>query len=140
MNVWAQIFLGVIAVATLTTAIVQLGVLITAGRMARRVERVMDQIERELTPTFGHLNAIGRDASRAVALATAQIERADRLLTDLTRRVEETVQTLQGTILGPARGGMAVWSAVRAALDVIRAARRSPRGRHRSEDEDALFI
>ena len=140
MNIWSQISLGVIAVATLTTAIVQLGVLIAAGRLARRVDRLMDQIERELTPTFGHLNAIGRDASRAVAIATAQIERADRLFTDLSRRVEETVYSVQNTVLGPAREGMALLNAVRAALDVIRAARRHPRARHRSEDEDALFI
>ncbi len=140
MTVWAQIFLGVIAIATLTTAIVQLGVLIAAGRVARRVNRLMDQIENELAPTFGHLNAIGRDASRAVALATAQIERLDLLLTDVTRRVEETFQAVQKTILRPARGGIAVWTAMRAAMDVVRAARRNPRGRQRSEDEDALFI
>jgi hypothetical protein len=39
--------------------------------MARRVGRMVERLERELKPLFGHLNAIGSDASRAVALATA---------------------------------------------------------------------
>lgn len=136
MTLWSQIFLGVIAVATLTTAIVQVGVLIA---VARRIDRLVDQLE-DLRPTFGHINAIARDASRAVALATAQVERADRLLTDVARRVEETVATVQNQIVGPVREGKALMSAFKAAFGVLRDARRHARARHRAEDEDALFI
>ena len=103
VSVWAEVFLGVIAVATLAMAIAQIGVLVAAGRLARRVGRLLDQVELELKPVFGHLNAIGRDASRAAALATAQVERVDRLFTDLTDRVDETVQTLHSTLAGPAK-------------------------------------
>ena len=84
VSVWAEVFLGIIALATLAMAIAQIGVLVAAGRLARRVGRLIDQVELELKPVFGHLNAIGRDASRAAALATAQVERVDRLFTDLT--------------------------------------------------------
>jgi hypothetical protein len=136
---WSQIFLGVIAVATLTTAIVQVGVLIVAARLTRRAVQLTEKIEREIGPAFDHLNKIARDASRAVALATAQVERADRLFTDLSKRVEETVSGFQATVAGPARSGMALFSAFRAALDVIRDARRRARSRH-GDDEDALFI
>ena len=139
MTPWSQIFLGAIAVAMLITAIVQVGVLIAAARLAKRAERLAEKIERELRPTFDHLNAIGRDTSRAVALATVQIERADRLFTDLSKRLEETVSALQSTFVGPAREGMAIFSALRAVLEVIRAARRRARSR-RGDDEDALFI
>ena len=65
MSVWSEVFLGVIAVATLAMAIAQVGVFIAASLLARRVARLMDQVERELKPAFGHVNAIGRDASRA---------------------------------------------------------------------------
>ena len=64
MSVWSEIFLGVIAVATLSMAIVLVGMLVAAGRLARRVGRLLDQLELEWKPVFGHLNAIGRDASR----------------------------------------------------------------------------
>ena len=137
---WSQIFLGVIAAATLITAIVQLGVLIVAARLTRRAERLAEKVEREIGPTFDHVNKIARDASHSVALATAQIERADRLFTDLAKRVEATVSTFQSSVASPARDGIALFTGLRAALDVIREARRRARSRQRGEDEDALFI
>jgi ornithine cyclodeaminase/alanine dehydrogenase-like protein (mu-crystallin family) len=140
VTLWAQVFLGVIAVATLLTAIVQVAVLVAAGRLARRVERLVERVDRELTPAFGHVNAIARDASRAAALATAQIERADRLFADLAEKVDQTVSLVQNNIMAPAREGKALLNALRAAIDALRDARRSARSRHRSEDEDALFI
>ena len=78
MNDSANTWLGIIAISTLLIAIVQIGVLIAAGLLARRLGRLASDIERELKPMFEHLNAIGRDAARAAALATAQVERADR--------------------------------------------------------------
>lgn len=140
MTVWSQIFLGLIAAATLTMAIVQVGVIVAAARLARRVDRLADQVERELKPMFGHLDSIGRDAARAVTLATAQVERVDRLFQDLSQKIEETLATVQATIIGPAREGKALLSALRAALTAIREVRRSARARQRAEDEDALFI
>jgi hypothetical protein len=133
------VFLGVIAGATLTTAVVQVGVLVAAGRLARRIERLADQVEHELKPLFGHLNAIGRDASRAAALATLQVERADRVFADLADRLDRTLNTLQDLAGGPARNGAAVLSAFRAALAAIHDFR-AGRARSRAEEEDALFI
>jgi len=137
VSVWSEIFLGVIAVASLATAIVQIGVLVAAGRLARRLERLADQVELELKPVFGHLNAIGRDASRAAALATAQVERVDRLFTDLTDRVDETVQSLYSSLAGPANEGRAILSALSAVIRTIRGVRAR---RPRSDEDDALFI
>ena len=89
MSVWRDVFLGVIAVATLATPIVQIGVHRRRGPAGPpRRPQLVEQIERELTPLFGHLNAIGRDASRAAALATAQVERADQLFADVAQRLE----------------------------------------------------
>ena len=141
MSVWAEVFLGVIAAATLAMAIAQVGVLVAAGLLARRVERLAETFEQEMRPLFGHLDAIGRDASRATALATAQVERVDRLFTEVAARVEEGVASLQATIGGPAREGRALLIAFRAAYDAIREFRRNRRTRPgRGDDEDTLFI
>ena len=140
MIVWRDVFLGVIAVATLAIAIAQIGVIIAAGLMARRVARMVDQFERDVKPLFGHLNAIGRDATRAVALATAQVERADRLFSDVAVRVEQTLNAVQTSIGGPARDGRAMMAALRAAFQVIRDMRTARTRQKRSDDEDALFI
>jgi hypothetical protein len=118
---------------------VQIGVIVAAARLARRVDRLADQVEHELKPLFANANAIGRDASRAVSLAAAQVERADRLFADLVARVEQLASTLQANLVLPAREGRALLAALRAAMTTIREARVRVR-QGRSEDEDALFI
>ena len=140
MSVWSEVFLGAIAVATLTMAIVLVRVLVAASQLARRVDQLADTFEHDLKPLFGHMNAIGRDAARATALAAAQVERADRLFTDLAQKVEQTLATLQSSINRPAREGQALLAGLRAALAVIDEMRRRRRARQRPEDEDALFI
>ena len=139
MSVWPEVFLGIIAVATLVMAIVQIGLIVAAGRLARRIDRLADQIEHELKPLFVNINAIGRDASRAVALAALQVDRADKLFSDLVMRIEQTAAMLQSTLVAPAREGRALLAALRAALLAVRQARgRAHQGR--GDDEDALFI
>ncbi len=141
MSTKAEILLGVIALATLTMAIVQVGIIVVAGVLARRLSRLADQVEREIKPIFDHLNAIGRDAARATALATAQVERADRLFADFALRVEQMLNTVQSSIGAPAREGRAILRAFRAGFQVLREMRRHARARQgRSDDEDALFI
>jgi len=134
-----DVLLAVIAVATLAIAIAQIGVMVVAGRLARRVERLTESLEREVAPLFGHLNAIGRDAARATSLAAVQVERADKVLADIAVRIDAVLTSLQSTISVPAREGRALFSAFRAALDAVRELRRSGR-RGRTDDEDALFI
>jgi hypothetical protein len=136
LSVWSEVFLGIIAVATLAMAIVLVGVLVAASRLARRVGRILDQLEPELQPLFNHLNAIGRDASRAAALATAQVERVDRLFGDLAQRLDQTLRSYQMVLDLPAREGRAILSALAAAFQAMRG---RPR-RARSEEDDALFI
>ena len=141
MSIWSQVFLGVIAAATLAIAIVQIGVLVAAGRLARRVDALADQFEREMKPLFGHLNAIGRDASRAATLATAQVERADQLFGDVAVRIDLALNNLQATLGAPAREGRALLSAFKAAFQALRELRHRARsGQSRAEEEDALFI
>jgi hypothetical protein len=141
VSTWAEVFLGIIAAATLIAALAQVGVFVAAGLVARRVARLVDSVDRDLKPLFGHLDSIGRDASRAAMLASAQVERADALFSDVAMRIEETLNTVQSSIGRPAREGRALMTAFRAAFEVIREMRRTRPGRQgRGEDEDALFI
>jgi len=137
---WSEIFLGVIAVATLAMAIAQIGVMVAASAAIRRMERLADRVEQDVGPLLGHLNAIGRDAARAASLATAQVERADRIFAEVAVRVEEAITSVQSTIAAPAREGRALVSAFRAAFSAIRELRHSRARQGRGEDEDALFI
>lgn len=138
MSNWATAFLGLIACATLATAIVQVCVLVAAARVARRLDRLTDRVEQELKPLFGRVDAIGREASRAASLATGQVERVDQVFGDLVQRLDQTLNVLQTVVARPAREGVAMLAALRAATDVLRRLR--PRGRSRPEDDDPLFI
>jgi hypothetical protein len=135
----AELFFGIIAVATVITSILQVGVLVAAGLLARRLHRAADRAEQELKPIFDHLNSIARDASRAASLATAQVERADRLFADVGVRLENTLAGVQSIVTGPVREGAALLSALRAVVNVVRDLRAARTG-SRAEDEDALFI
>jgi predicted PurR-regulated permease PerM len=135
----AELFLGIIAAATLASAIVQIGVLVVVGLLVRRIQRLVEQIEQEMKPIVGHLNAIGRDASRAAALATAQVERVDRLMADVARRLEQTLAAFQGFVTRPLKDGVMLFHGIRTLLEFVRDLRVGRRRAH-AEDEDALFI
>jgi len=136
---WAVFFLGIIAVATLGTAVMQIGLVLYAGRLARRAAQFLDEVERELKPLFASAAAIGRDAARTASLAAAQVDRVDRVCDDLATRIDQTLTVMQQTVIAPAREGMALVVGVRAAIAAFRGLRDSAEGK-RAEDEDALFI
>jgi hypothetical protein len=138
---WAEFFLGVIALATLAMSAVQVAAIVYGWRLARRLNRLLSLAEQEMKPLSQSLNAIARDGSRISSLAVGQVERADRLITDLTTRLEETATTVQHALLRPLREGAAMVAAIKAVIDVVRdLPRRSNVSRTHSEEEETLFI
>ncbi|MGE3511147.1 MAG: DUF948 domain-containing protein [Vicinamibacterales bacterium] len=135
-NTW----LAIIAIATLVSALMHIGVLVVVALLARRVAQLTADLERQVKPIVGHLDAIGREATRAASLATQQVERADRLFGDVAGRVEHGLDSFQAILQIPAREGAALLSAFRAAFAAFRDAPPSRRSRSRADDEDALFI
>lgn len=142
MSDWSTVFLGVIAVAVTVMAAIQVGIVVYGGRLARRVDALTTQVEREIKPLLAHLTTIGEEAARASTLAAAQVERVDRLFADVSLRVEETAHAVQSAIVAPAREGLALISGVRAAFDAIRGLRQgaAPARTTAHDDEDPLFI
>ena len=140
MSFWAEVSLGVIALATLTMALVQVSVIVYGWMLARRISRLVGQIEQEMKPLADSLNAMARDAARATALAASQVERVDRMFTELTTKIEHTASTIQKSVLSPLRDGAAVMTGIRTAIEVFRELARSRSARGRNEEEDALFI
>ena len=140
MNTWATVFLGVIAVATLTTAILQVVLLVAATSLVRRITRFVEFLEIEVKPIIAQVDAIARDASRAANLALAQVERADELLSNAMRRVDQTLATVHSLVIGALREGNALMMGFRALLAAIRGFQRRQSTRRRAEDDEALFI
>jgi uncharacterized protein YoxC len=127
-------------VATLTTAVLQVVLLVAGFSLVRRISRFVDFVETEVKPILGHIDSIARDASRAASLALAQVERADELLSNTIQRIEHTLSTVQSLIIGALREGNALMMGIRAVMAAVRGFQRRQTSRRRAEDDEALFI
>ena len=133
-------FLGIIAVATLIMATVQVGLIVYGLSIVRRVSRLLAHVETDIKPLLDNLSAMAADAARASSLAVAQVERVDRIFTDLTNRIEETATTVQRAVITPLREGQAIVAGIRAALSILKDVTRRRGAVRRQEDEEAIFI
>jgi hypothetical protein len=120
VNGSGELALGVIAAATAIMALVQIVALIMLVRVATQVRDVASAVQQDLRPLIARANAIADEAQKTATLATAQALKIDRLVTDLTRRVDETSAVIQDAILTPAREGMAIVAGLKAALGALR--------------------
>jgi hypothetical protein len=135
-----NVFLGIIAMAVLVMAIIQVAAILFAMSAARRIGQVADRLERDLRPVVSNLQAMTSEAARATTLAAAQMERADRMFADFSRRAEQMMAAVPA-LLGPAGKGFAFLNGIKAALAAIQELRRSSRrGAAHPDEEDALFI
>lgn len=146
MSSTAEVLLGVIAAAVAVMAVAQVVASLAALRAVRRVERLAADVETSVKPLIGHLTTLSHEATRAATLATAQVERFDRVVGDLTLKVDQTLTSAQHFVTGPAREGRALIAGIRAAVSALHglreASRRRSASRSRSleDDEESLFI
>lgn len=142
MSEWSTVFLGIIALAVTVMAAIQVGVIVYGARLAKRVDALATQVDRDIKPLLAHLTTIGEEAARASSLAAAQVERVDRLFADVTLKVEETAHALQTAIIAPAREGMALMAGLRAAFEAVRGLRQptAPSRSAAHDEDDPLFI
>jgi len=135
-----QVFLAIIAASTALMALTQIGAVVMLARVAGQVRDIVATLQQDIRPLIARANALADEAQKTAALATVQAQKIDKMVTDLTRRVDETSAVVQDAIMTPAREGMALVAALKAGLGALRGFR-DLRGRDgRMEDEDALFI
>jgi hypothetical protein len=137
----SDLFLGVIAVAVLTMALIQVTAIVVAVRAARRVGDAVNRFEADVKPIVTNLKAMSADAARTASIASAQAQRAEQLINDVTARVTDTVAAVESTILKPAREAYAMVQGLLGAMSVFRPGppAAGPRA-GTTEEEDPLFI
>ena len=145
MTDWPAVFLAAIAVATGTMALIQIGVIIYGARLAWRVTKLADRMERQLDPVMDKVTQMSADASRATKLAVAQVERADEMMSRLSRRADETLDLAQQVLVVPAQRGLALIDSLRAIFSPP--SEPSPQGADTdtaseasSDKDEALFV
>jgi hypothetical protein len=136
-----DVYLGVIAVAVAAMALIQVAAIVMAMRAARRVGDAVSRLEGDLRPIVANLKSMSADAARAASIASAQAQRAEQLIGDLTTRVNNTVAVVEQAVFSPAREAYAVVQGLFAALSTFRQGP-APSGRRpaTTEEEDSLFI
>ena len=144
MTETGELFLGIIALAVVVMAAIQVAAIFAGIRLARRVDALATQIDQEIKPLIANLTALSSEAARAASLAAKQAERLDRVFGELVERVDKTLAAAHDFVTGPARQGMAIMSGVKAVLDVFRslreASRRRTAPRPAMDEEESLFI
>jgi hypothetical protein len=135
----AEVLLGLIAVATLVMAAVQVGLVIVAVRLTRQVQDLRASLDGEIRPLIVNLSAATDNVVRATELAVAQVQRVDRLFGDLVHRLDDATRVVQSTLLAPLREGRALLAAFGAALGAMRDVRPT-REEALPTDDDPLFI
>jgi uncharacterized protein YoxC len=135
----STVFLGLIAAAVVIMALMQLAAVVFLARYAKRLMSITEDLQREIKPLVGRVNAIAEEAHRATMLASKQVERVDFLVGDVTRRVQETGDAIHSLVTRPMRQSGALLSGLRAALTALLTSK-PDRRYERDEDEDALFV
>jgi hypothetical protein len=142
----AEVFLGIIAAAVALMAIVQVGAIVAGLRVARRVEHMATELETNVKPLLANLTSLSSEATKAATVAAAQVERFDKLFSELAARLEQTMAAAQQLMTGPAREGMAIVTGLRAAISAFQGLRETSRRRSAvrsagvEEEEESLFI
>jgi hypothetical protein len=140
----SDIFLGLIALGVLVMAAIQVGAIVFALKTSRRVEATLGQLQQDIKPIVSNLQAMSADAARATSKAAAQVDRLERVLGDLSRRVDDAATAFNDTLLAPIREATAIVQGIKAAFAAIRGVGGSPRTDTRrgkaAEDEDPMFI
>ena len=137
----SEVFLGIIALATVAMAVLQIGAALAVSRLARDAQKTFTSVQDDVKPLIAKVSALAEEANQTVSIAKIQAEKIDLLVTTLTRRIDETSVVVQQAVMTPAREGLAILAAVKAGLGALRGFRdiAPGQGRH-AEEEDPLFI
>ena len=121
----STVFLGVIALATIVMATVQLAMIVYGTRLAQRFDRLVDVVEKEIRPTLGRVNAMSEDMSRATSLAAVQAERFDKLFARLVEQVDHFSELTEDAVVEPMRRGAALLQGLKVVMAVLRGVERT---------------
>jgi len=142
---WALACLVAMAVALVAIALGQVILALAAVRMGRETVKAVNELRGDLKPvleTVQHVTEnvqrVTENASKVSALAVIQMERLDEVMASAAQRLDETLNVVQHSVVGPLRQGAAVMTGVRAAFEHL--VKGFNRPRHSREDEDALFV
>lgn len=147
MSSWVLVFLGILALSSLTQTVFLIVLALESRRMAARVDELRERVEKDLRPSLESLARITRNVAEISDLGVQQARRIDAALADTLDKLEATTETLRKLVqrpLAPLADVFAFLKGVRRGLAVynqLRGFDGGTRGQARSYAEDEhLFI
>jgi hypothetical protein len=145
---WAVLFLGLIALATLTQTAFMVVLALRAQALERRVAALSDRLERDVRPMLEGVTRVAANAAEISDLAVIQMRRIDEVIADVTDRIKDTTAQIQKVVirpLGPLADIVPFLRGIQRGFEVYHKlrgherGRRSPAHSYDAEDEH-LFI
>ena len=144
---WGTLLLGLIALGSLIQALVIIGIAVGGLRVARRVQDMQENVDRELRPALDSLTRVAANASEVAVVVGAQARRVEEMVgltmerLDLARaqvrgRVSRPMASLAdvGALLKGFRRGLSVYRQLGGLED------QAGGGPRRYRDDEHLFI
>jgi hypothetical protein len=116
----SEVFLGVIAVATLVMALIQVCLVIAGIIAVKRLHDMLLRVENTMKPVLAHVDELVMDATASVAAVRVQIDRVEQQAVQVLKRTDQAVQRVQDYLVAPAREGMALAAGARALFGAFR--------------------
>jgi len=116
----SEVFLGVIAVATLIMALIQIGLVVGGIMAVKRVNEMLSRVEASAKPVLAHADELITDARASLAAARVQVDRVEQQTLHVLTRTEQAVQRVEGYLVAPAREGIALVAGARALVSAFR--------------------
>lgn len=127
MDTLSLVLLGVIAVASLAQAVSLVAVALAGRRVAHRVGRFEESLQREIQPTLQQAARVTRGLAEASEVAAGQARRLAGVLDAAALNLARTGTVLTEALLPSAVKAATVVSVTRAALELLDLSRRRRR-------------
>jgi len=148
MSDWVTIFLGVIALGSLTQMAVLVLLFLESRKAVRRLDALQLRVEKDLRPALEGLARISRNLAEVSDLAVLEARRVDVAVADVIDQFQELTRDIRSTLvrpLGPLVDILAFVKGVQRGIQVYRQlggfdARERGAHRHYAEEDEHLFI
>jgi hypothetical protein len=116
----SEVFLGVIAIATLVMALIQVCLVIAGIIALKRMQDMLVRFEDTVKPVLAHVDDLVMDATASVAAVRVQIDRVEQQAVQVLKRTDQAVKHVHDYLVAPAREGMALAAGARALFGAFR--------------------
>lgn len=101
MDTWGVVFLGLIALSSLTQTVFLVRLAREGRKVAQRVDEIQERLDREIRPSIENLTRFTRNLGEVSEIVVLQMRRVDAVLADTAEKVQEATSALRSAVVKP---------------------------------------